>query len=130
MLLLLLLRRLMMVSNPWVKKKRKGKSKSTNGGQFVGPSVKPNVRYEPKATTSVPKKGTTHVDNASKSSSMLKTTSSSSKNDNIDMSNSYSALNDEDDDEEEDVENVYDKTANLFPNSKTAGSSSFTMAVG
>ncbi|GJQ93702.1 zinc knuckle CX2CX4HX4C containing protein [Tanacetum coccineum] len=33
------------------KKKRKGKSKSTNGGQFTGPSVKRNVRYEPKATT-------------------------------------------------------------------------------
>ncbi|GJY99640.1 zinc knuckle CX2CX4HX4C containing protein, partial [Tanacetum coccineum] len=36
------------------KKKRKGKSKSTNGGQFTGPSVKHNVRYEPKATTSAP----------------------------------------------------------------------------
>ncbi|GKA14681.1 zinc knuckle CX2CX4HX4C containing protein [Tanacetum coccineum] len=41
------------------KKKRKGKSKSTNGGQFTGPSVKHNVRYEPKATTSAPKKGDT-----------------------------------------------------------------------
>ncbi|GKD02430.1 hypothetical protein Tco_1177404 [Tanacetum coccineum] len=40
------------------KKKRKGKSKSTNGGQFTGTSVKHNVRYEPKATTSAPKKGT------------------------------------------------------------------------
>ncbi|GKD63740.1 hypothetical protein Tco_1305848 [Tanacetum coccineum] len=29
-----------------IKKKRKGKSKSTNDGQFVGPSVKQNVRYE------------------------------------------------------------------------------------
>ncbi|GJT43511.1 zinc knuckle CX2CX4HX4C containing protein [Tanacetum coccineum] len=28
-------------------KKRKGKSKSTNGGQFTGPSVKHNVRYDP-----------------------------------------------------------------------------------
>ncbi|GKE16226.1 hypothetical protein Tco_1423803 [Tanacetum coccineum] len=44
------------------KKKRKGKSKSTNGGQFASPSVKPNVRYEPKATTSAPKKGATHVE--------------------------------------------------------------------
>ncbi|GJV03245.1 zinc knuckle CX2CX4HX4C containing protein [Tanacetum coccineum] len=44
------------------KKKRKGKSKSTNGGQFTGPSVKHNVRYEPKATTSAPKKGTTYVE--------------------------------------------------------------------
>nr|GEW61414.1 zinc knuckle CX2CX4HX4C [Tanacetum cinerariifolium] len=38
-------------------KKRKGKSKSTNGGQFADQSVKQNVRYEPKATTSAPKKG-------------------------------------------------------------------------
>nr|GEU70529.1 hypothetical protein [Tanacetum cinerariifolium] len=37
-------------------KKMKGKSKSTNGGQFVGPSVKQNVRYEPKANTSAPKR--------------------------------------------------------------------------
>ncbi|GJV82099.1 zinc knuckle CX2CX4HX4C containing protein [Tanacetum coccineum] len=103
------------------RKKRKGKSKSTNYGQFAGPSVKPNVRYEPKATTSAPKKRATHVGNASKSSSMLKTTYSSFKNDNIATYNSYFALNDE----KEDVENVYDETANLFPNSKTSGSSSF-----
>ncbi|GJQ93789.1 hypothetical protein Tco_0004928 [Tanacetum coccineum] len=43
-------------------KKRKGKSKSTNGGQFTGLSVKHNVRYEPKATISAPKKGTTYVE--------------------------------------------------------------------
>nr|GEX53836.1 zinc knuckle CX2CX4HX4C [Tanacetum cinerariifolium] len=42
------------------KKKRKGKSKSTNGGQFVGPSIKQNVRYEPKATTSASNKGATN----------------------------------------------------------------------
>ncbi|GJS41517.1 hypothetical protein Tco_0566560 [Tanacetum coccineum] len=35
------------------KKKSKGKSNSTNGGQFVGPLVKPNVRYEPTVTTSI-----------------------------------------------------------------------------
>nr|GEY37292.1 hypothetical protein [Tanacetum cinerariifolium] len=44
------------------KKKRKGKSKSTNSGQFVGPLVKQNVRYEPNATTSAPKKGVTNVE--------------------------------------------------------------------
>ncbi|GJW58707.1 zinc knuckle CX2CX4HX4C containing protein [Tanacetum coccineum] len=44
------------------KKKRKGKSKSTNSGQFVRPSVKLNVRYEPKATTSALKKGVTNVE--------------------------------------------------------------------
>ncbi|GJY03037.1 zinc knuckle CX2CX4HX4C containing protein [Tanacetum coccineum] len=103
--------------------KRKGKSKSTNSGQFAGPSVKQFVRYEPKATTNAPKKGATNVSNASKSSSLLKTTSTSSKKDNITTSNSYSALN-EDEDEEEDVENVCDESANLFPNTKTGGSSS------
>nr|GFC59508.1 hypothetical protein [Tanacetum cinerariifolium] len=41
------------------KKKKKGKSKSTNGGQFDGHSVKQNVRCEPKATVDVPKKGNT-----------------------------------------------------------------------
>ncbi|GKB16044.1 hypothetical protein Tco_0849967 [Tanacetum coccineum] len=108
------------------KKKRKGKSKFTNCGQFVGPSVKQNVRYEPKATTSAPKKGATNMGNSSKSSSTLKTTGTSSKNDNIITSNSYSALNDE----EEDVENVYDESANLFQNTKTGGSLSFTAAAG
>ncbi|GJT13982.1 zinc knuckle CX2CX4HX4C containing protein [Tanacetum coccineum] len=43
------------------KKKRKGKSKSTNGGQFVGPLVKPNVRYEPKVNTSAPKRRASNV---------------------------------------------------------------------
>ncbi|GJV55395.1 zinc knuckle CX2CX4HX4C containing protein [Tanacetum coccineum] len=89
------------------KKKRKGKYKSTNGGQFAGPSVKQNVRYEPKAITSAPMKGATNVGNPSTSSSMLKTT---------------------EEEEEEDVENVYDETANLF--TKTDRSSSFTAAIG
>ncbi|GKA02748.1 hypothetical protein Tco_0675529 [Tanacetum coccineum] len=107
------------------KKNRKGKSKSTNGGQFAGPSVKPNVRYEPKATTSALNKAVTNVGNATQLSSLLKTTGTSSKNDNSTTSNSYSSLNDE----EGDVENVYDETANLFPNTKTGGSSSFTASV-
>ncbi|GKA90350.1 zinc knuckle CX2CX4HX4C containing protein, partial [Tanacetum coccineum] len=108
------------------KKKKKGKSKPTNGGQFVGPSIKQNVRYEPKVTTSAPKKGDTNVGNASKSS-MLKTTGTSSKKGNIITSNSYSALDDE---SEEDVANVYDESANLFPKTKTDRSSSFTAAAG
>ncbi|GJV39622.1 retrovirus-related pol polyprotein from transposon TNT 1-94 [Tanacetum coccineum] len=58
-------------------KKRKGKSKSTNGGQFTGPSVKSiDFRYEPKAITSAPKKGTTFVGYTSQSTPMLKTTES------------------------------------------------------
>ncbi|GKE06128.1 hypothetical protein Tco_1398146 [Tanacetum coccineum] len=85
------------------KKKRKGKSKFTNAGKFTGPSVKHNVRYEPKTTTTAPKKGATYVGNTSQSSSMLKTT-------------------------EEDVEIVHDESANL--NTKTDGSSSFTAAAG
>nr|GEV70431.1 zinc knuckle CX2CX4HX4C [Tanacetum cinerariifolium] len=56
------------------KKKKKAKSKSTNGGQFTGPSVKQNVRYEPKTPTSAPKKGATNVGIVSNSSSMLKNT--------------------------------------------------------
>ncbi|GJR20589.1 zinc knuckle CX2CX4HX4C containing protein [Tanacetum coccineum] len=87
------------------KKKRKGKSKSTNAGQFTGPSVKHNVRYEPKATTTTPMKGATYKGNTSQSSSMLKTTGNSSKKDNLFMSNSFSALNDE----EKDVEIVHDE---------------------
>ncbi|GJZ39766.1 zinc knuckle CX2CX4HX4C containing protein [Tanacetum coccineum] len=109
------------------KKKRKGKSKSTNGGQFTGPSVKQTVRYEPKATTIAPKKGATNVSNPSKSSSMLKTADTSPKNDNFTISNSFSALNDEEEYDEE-FENVYDESANLVPNTNASGSSYFTTA--
>ncbi|GJR76049.1 zinc knuckle CX2CX4HX4C containing protein [Tanacetum coccineum] len=112
------------------KKKRKHKSKSTNGGQFVGPLVKQNVRYEPNAATSEPKKGATNVGNTSKSSSMLKSASTFSKKGNITMSNSYSALENEEEEDEEHVENMYDESANLFPNSKIGESSSFTAAAG
>ncbi|GJS21071.1 zinc knuckle CX2CX4HX4C containing protein [Tanacetum coccineum] len=111
-------------------KKRKGKSKSNNGGQFASPSVKQTVRYEPKVTTSAPKKGTTNVGNASTSSSMLKTTGTSSKKDNISTSNSFSALNDDEENEDESVKNVYDESGNLFPNTKTGGNTSFTAAAG
>nr|GEU36196.1 zinc knuckle CX2CX4HX4C [Tanacetum cinerariifolium] len=69
------------------KKKRKGKSKSTNSGHFAGHSVKQTVRYEPKATPSAPKKGATNVSNPSKSSSMLKTAETSPKKDNFTTSN-------------------------------------------
>nr|GEW72402.1 zinc knuckle CX2CX4HX4C [Tanacetum cinerariifolium] len=109
------------------KQKKNGKSKSTNGGQFGGHSVKQTVRYEPKTTTSEPKKGATNVDNASKSSFMLKNSDTSTKKGNITMSNSYSALDDESD---EDVENVYDGSANLFQSTKTGGSSSTFTAAG
>ncbi|GJT49223.1 hypothetical protein Tco_0975380 [Tanacetum coccineum] len=113
------------------KTKKKGKSKSTNGGQFGGHSVKQTVRYEPKATASVPKKGATNLANASKSSSMLKNQPLKAivpptKEGNITMSNSYAALDDE---SEEDVENVYDESANLLISTRTCESSStFTVA--
>ncbi|GKB65935.1 hypothetical protein Tco_0927347 [Tanacetum coccineum] len=83
------------------------------------------VRYEPKASTSAPKKGVTDVGNAS-TSSMLQNTGTSSNKDNINSSNSFAALNVEDEEEEEVVKNVYDKKANLVP----GGSSSFTATVG
>ncbi|GJZ03219.1 hypothetical protein Tco_0521180 [Tanacetum coccineum] len=82
------------------KKKRKGKSKSTNGSQFTSPSVKQN------------------------------TTGNSSKKDNLSMSNSFSSLNDEEEEDEEDVQNVYDESANLIQNKKGGGSSSFMAAAG
>ncbi|GKD56302.1 hypothetical protein Tco_1289689 [Tanacetum coccineum] len=109
------------------KKKRKGKSKSNNGDQFVGPSTKQNIRYEPKASTSAPKKVVTNVGNTSNSLSLLKNTINSSNQDNITSSNSFAALNE--DVEEGEVENVFDEMANLF-NSKTGGRSSFVVAVG
>ncbi|GJY28136.1 zinc knuckle CX2CX4HX4C containing protein [Tanacetum coccineum] len=112
------------------KKKRKGKSMSTNGGQFTSPLVKHNVRYEPKVTTSALMKGTTYVGYTSQSTPMLKTTGNSSKKDNLSMSNSFSALNEEEDDDDEEVENVYDESANLIQNTKAGGSSSFTAAAG
>ncbi|GJW86650.1 zinc knuckle CX2CX4HX4C containing protein [Tanacetum coccineum] len=88
--------------------KRKGKSKSTNGGEFASPSVKQTVRYEPKAIPSAPKKGATNVSNPSKSPSMLKIAETSLKKVNFTTSKSFSALNDEEEDDEE-VENVYDE---------------------
>ncbi|GKC45463.1 hypothetical protein Tco_1063185 [Tanacetum coccineum] len=113
------------------KKKRKGKSKSNNDGQFTGLLVKHNVRYEPKVTTTAPKKGATYVGNTSQSSSMFKTTGNSSKRDNLSMFNSFSALNnEEEDDDDEDVENVNDESANLIHNTNAGGSSSFMATAG
>nr|GEY12152.1 RNA-directed DNA polymerase, eukaryota, reverse transcriptase zinc-binding domain protein [Tanacetum cinerariifolium] len=98
-----------------------------NGGQFAGPSIKQNVRYELKETTSAPKKGATNVGDAQKKGA---TVGSSSKNDNIFTSNSYSTLNVVEEDDDEVVENVYDESANIFTNSQSGGSSSFTVAAG
>ncbi|GJS65119.1 zinc knuckle CX2CX4HX4C containing protein [Tanacetum coccineum] len=84
-----------------IHKRRKGRSKSTNGGQFTSPSDKHNVRYKPKATTSAPMKGTTYL---------------------VIHLNRHLY--------EEEVENVYDESANLILNTKAGGSSSFTAAAG
>ncbi|GJT53586.1 zinc knuckle CX2CX4HX4C containing protein [Tanacetum coccineum] len=110
------------------KKKKKGKPKTSNSGQFVGPSIHQNFRYEPKASTSAPTK-VANVGNVSISSSLLKDKVTFSHQDNITSSNSFSALNVEDEEEEEEVEKIYDETANLF-NTKASGRSSFTTAVG
>ncbi|GKD10867.1 zinc knuckle CX2CX4HX4C containing protein [Tanacetum coccineum] len=120
------------------KKKKKGKSKSTNGGQFGGHSVKQNVRYEPKATANVSMKGAMNTGNASKSglsqvSTLLKNQPHKAnvpptKDGNITMSNSYVAL---DDGSEEEIKNVYDESANVLISTKTGESSStFTVVVG
>ncbi|GKC05607.1 hypothetical protein Tco_0997217 [Tanacetum coccineum] len=92
------------------KKKEKGKSKSYNCGKFVGPSINQNLRYEPKASTSAPKKDA-NVGNASNPSSFLKNKVTSFHQDNITSSNSFSALNVEDEEDKGEVENVYDETA-------------------
>nr|GEU77821.1 hypothetical protein [Tanacetum cinerariifolium] len=92
-----------------------------------GPSVKQNVRYEPKATTSAPKKGASNVGNASSSSSLLKNIGTSNQ-DNVTSSNSFSPLNVEDDKDKEHVEHIYDEMTNLF-NTKTSEGSSFTAVV-
>nr|GEU94162.1 microtubule-associated protein 70-1-like [Tanacetum cinerariifolium] len=75
-----------------------------------------------------PKKGATNVSNTSKSSSMVKSTGNSSKKGNITTSNSYSVLKNDEEEDEEHVENVYDESANLYPNSKPGESSTFTVA--
>ncbi|GKA63104.1 hypothetical protein Tco_0762710 [Tanacetum coccineum] len=68
--------------------------------------------------------------NISKSSSMAKSMGNSSKKGNITTSNSYSALENDEEEDKEHVENVYDESANLFPNSKPGESSTFTVAAG
>ncbi|GJZ50939.1 zinc knuckle CX2CX4HX4C containing protein [Tanacetum coccineum] len=97
--------------------------------KFGGHSVKQIVRYEPKVTANVPKKGATNLGNASKSSSMLKKLPLKAivpptKEGNITMSNSYAELDDE---SEEDVQNVYDESTNLLTSTKTGESSSTFM---
>ncbi|GKA43955.1 hypothetical protein Tco_0736679 [Tanacetum coccineum] len=89
--------------------KKKGKSKSTNGGQFGGHLFKQDVRYELKATAGVPKKG------ATKNNLPFKAIVPPTKECNISMSNSYAALDYE---SEEEVENVYDESANLLNSTK------------
>nr|GEY37751.1 hypothetical protein [Tanacetum cinerariifolium] len=97
--------------------------KTNDGFQTVGKKRRRMV------STSAPKKVATNMGNASSSSSLLKNTATFSNQDNITFTNSYSVLNVDDEEEEEDVDNVYDEMSNLFPNTKTGGSSSFTAAV-
>nr|GFC42851.1 hypothetical protein [Tanacetum cinerariifolium] len=113
------------VVTPTTEKNNDGFQKSVSW-----PFGQTNLRYEPKAATSEPKKGATNVGNTSKSSSMMKSTGNSSKKGNITTSNSYSALENDEEEDEEHVENVYDESANLFPNSKPNESSTFVVVVG
>nr|GEU58334.1 hypothetical protein [Tanacetum cinerariifolium] len=125
-------------------KKKNGKAKATNGGEFGGQSVKQSVRYEPKAATNgtktgVPNKvsskpGSSHVSPMPKVHPLKakvpyvssRRSSNVDKGGNIIMSNSYAALDDE---SEEEVENVFDESANLLNSSKTCVSSStYTVA--
>ncbi|GJZ84867.1 zinc knuckle CX2CX4HX4C containing protein [Tanacetum coccineum] len=100
------------------------------------PIVKQNVKYKPKATPNVPKKGATIIGTASKSSlsqvstllknQPFKANVPPTKEGNITMSNSYAALDDE---SEEEMENVYDESANILNSTKTVGVlSTFTVA--
>nr|GEZ98855.1 zinc knuckle CX2CX4HX4C [Tanacetum cinerariifolium] len=66
--------------------------------------VKQNVRYKPKAATSVPKKGVTNVGDSSNLSSKLRNTGTSFNKDNITLPNSFSALNIDEGEEEEEEE--------------------------
>nr|GEU84822.1 zinc knuckle CX2CX4HX4C [Tanacetum cinerariifolium] len=108
---------------------------SLTGDDFIKETIRVEyewrpLRYEPKAATSEPKEGATNVSNTSKSSSMVKSTGNSSKKGNITTSNSYSALENDEEEDKEHVENVYDESANLFPNSKPGESLTFTVAAG
>nr|GEU79025.1 hypothetical protein [Tanacetum cinerariifolium] len=102
---------------------------------FVTPIVEKSNDGFQMTNTSALKKGPTNVGNTSKSTYTLNTTGNSFKNDNIITFNAYFALYDkeedvEEDEEEKEVENVYDESANLFPNTKTDGSSYFTVVAG
>ena len=110
-------------------KKKKGKGQSGNGNQ-VGTHIKQSFRYEPKKTVSEPNKGATNKRNVPTSSSMLKSKVSSSKEGEVSTSNTYVALAIDEDGVEDCVDNVFDESVNLFPNSLKGGSSSFTAAAG
>ena len=110
-------------------KKKKGKAHSSNVTQ-VGISVKPNLRYEPKKTTSEPNKRVTNRNNVPTSSSMLKSKGLSSKESDITTSNPYAALATDEGGDEDFVVNEFDESANLFPHSNNDGGPSYTAAVG
>ena len=102
------------------RKKKKGKSQSG----IVGTSVKQTIRYEPKKTTSEPKKVATS--SVPTSSSKLKSKGLSSKGGEVSTSNPYDVLATDEDGEDDCVDNMFDESANLFPNVAYGGSSSFT----
>nr|GEW77248.1 hypothetical protein [Tanacetum cinerariifolium] len=97
------------------KKKKKGKSKSNNDGQFVGPSVKQNVATPPIVATS-----NVVTPTVKKTNDGFQTVGKRNKKKGKSKSNN----------DEEQVENVYDETTYLFPKTKTSGSSYFMTGVG
>nr|GEW69758.1 hypothetical protein [Tanacetum cinerariifolium] len=90
------------------KKRKKGKSRSTNGGLFDGQLVKQNVSYEPKASSNPLK--------AIVPPASLRRSPNADEGVNITVSNSYAALDEE---IKEVVENVYNESANLLKSKKT-----------
>ncbi|GJZ06676.1 hypothetical protein Tco_0540469 [Tanacetum coccineum] len=126
-----------------VNRKKNGKTCVKIGGQ----SVKPNVKYVPKAEVGVPKTGASNEVTTSKSgsphapttrknkplkASVLPVSSSGSPNgknggnSNIPVSNPYDVL----DEESEEVENVFDESVNLLSSAKTGESSIYKVSAG
>lgn len=107
-------------------KKKKGKAESAKGSHFASISIKHNFRYEPKMTTSEPKKGANTRPKVHTTSSKLKSTGPTSKEGIVTTSNSYAALENDDEEYGEHVTHVNED----FTNPNKGGSSSFTLAVG
>ncbi|GKB03937.1 hypothetical protein Tco_0832080 [Tanacetum coccineum] len=97
-----------------VNKRKNGKSGSNvnstkRSGKFRGKSIKPNVKYKPKAPVSVSRMGTSNVVNTSRLGSINAPTTSKNQ--------PSKAMLDEE--SEEEVENMYDGIVNLLSSAKS-----------